>query len=271
MDIERIIELMDTAGVSKTIHSTRGKVSPDRLLAFAEKHRGRIIPAVRTKGAIYDDDSPKYYKKLNKQLTMDGFGAMAEVIMWHARKGDKAPEVIVPPDDRRVAAALDGALKHGWPFIAHIEFAASGRDRTVFMEKFEALLKKHPDHPFVLIHMGQLEIKDVSRLVAVYPNIYFIAAHSNPISTGESKQPWVNMFTGNIFTGYRLDPAWRELIISNPDRFILGFDNVFPEHWGSFYLQQVTLWKKALEDLPHEVARKLAHKNAERLWGLAPL
>lgn len=266
--VEKIIKLMDKAGVSRTILSTRGKVLPPQLVAFAQKNEGRIIPAVRTKGKPYAQDSPKYYNMLKNQLNMDGFGAMAEVIMFHAQKGNKAPKVVVPPNDKRVQTALNGALRNGWPFIVHIEFAASRGERETFMKQFEKMLSSHPDKPFVLIHMGQLGLEEVSRLIYKHANIYFITAHTNPISLNKSRQPWVNMFSGNVFTGYQLDQKWKALIINHPDRFVLGFDNVFEEHWGNFYLDQVKLWKKVLAELPLEVAHKLAHKNAERLWGL---
>jgi hypothetical protein len=271
VELEKLVKLMDEAGVSKTILSTRGKVKPQQLVSFSQKHRGRIIPAVRTKGTGYNQGSPKYYKALKQQLNMGGFGAMAEVIMWHAQKGNKAPKVVVSPEDKRVKAALEGALHNGWPFIAHIEFEAAGGERKVFMKQFENMLAAYPDNPFILIHMGQLGLEDVSRLISNYSNIYFITAHTNPISLNKSTQPWVNMFSGNLFAGYQLDKKWKALIIEHPDRFVLGFDNVFKEHWGTFYLDQVKLWKKVLADLPPEVAHKLAHRNAESLWGLPPL
>jgi hypothetical protein len=40
---------------------------------------------------------------------------------------------------------------------------------------------------------------------------------------------------------------------------------------GIFYLIQIKLRRKALADLPPDVAHKLAHKNAELLRGLEPL
>ena len=73
-----------------------------------------------------------------------------------------------------------------------------------------------------------------------------------------------------MFAGRRLKGAWRKLMIDHPDRFILAFDNVFAEHWGDYYLEQIELWRKALETLPEDVAHAIAHKNAERLWHLPP-
>ena len=185
--------------------------------------------------------------------------------MWHAQKGDMAPEVIVPPDDARVKAALAGSRKKGWPFVVHIEFAAAGRDYLDFMEKFEAMLRADPTYPFLLIHMGQLEANEAARLLQTHGNLHFITSHSNPVTVGRSKQPWVNMFDGDA-----LAPEWTALVVRYPDRFVLGFDNVWADHWGDYYLEQVALWRQALQALPATVANAVAHGNAERLWRLPP-
>ena len=71
-----------------------------------------------------------------------------------------------------------------------------------------------------------------------------------------------------MFSGEHLSADWKQLIIEYPDRFILGLDNVWSEHWGQPYLDQVELWREAIKDLPLEVTHAFAHGNAERLWNL---
>jgi len=266
VNLESIITLMNKAGVVHTILSARGKVTPKQLVDFAKKHEGRITPAVRTKGQIYTDNSHKYYKILEKQLGMADFGAMAEVIMWHAQKGHKAPQMVVEPDDIRVIVALNAALEKKWPFIVHIEFEAAGPDRAMFKTKFVKMLKEYPTHPFVLIHMGQLRLAEANQLLKEHPNLYFITSHCNPVTVKSSNQPWVNLFNRG-----ELSAEWSNLIIAFPGRFVLGFDSVFSSHWGKYYLKQVSLWKKSLSALPNEVAHAVAHRNAERLWKLSPI
>ena len=65
-----------------------------------------------------------------------------------------------------------------------------------------------------------------------------------------------------------LAPAWRDLVLKYSGRFILGFDNVWQEDWGWFYINQAHIWQKVLQSLPSAVAHAVAHRNAERLWGL---
>lgn len=263
VDRSEIVPLMDKAGIRHVILSTRGRATPKQITGLAAKHPDRITASVRTKSKHYASNSPKYYKMFKYQMRMPGFGAMAEVIMWHAKKGNKAPEWVVPPDAKQVRVALKGALAKGWPFIIHIEFAATNV-RDEFMKKMEAMLAENPDHPFALIHMGQLEVKDVARLLAKHANLHFLTSHANPFITADSSQPWVDLFDG----GQVLAPRWKALFVKYPDRFILAFDNVWVEHWGDKYVGQAALWRKALSELPHDVANKVAHGNAERLWKL---
>ena len=270
LKLEQIIELMDEGGVSHTILSTRGKVTPEQLLAFAARHPGRITPSVRSKGKPYASNSPKYYRLLEKQMSMPGFGAIAEVILWHAQKRNRAgepvaPQWVVPIGSPQVQVALRGALKKGWPFVLHIEFGAAGDARQPFMSTMESLLRDHPGHPFLLNHVGQLDASAVGRLIGRHPNLHFLTAHVTPLSAKASDQPWTMMFEGK-----RLAPDWKTLVVRHPERFVLAFDNVFAGHWGKFYLKQVHLWRKALAYLPPDVAHAVAHKNAERLWRLPP-
>ena len=147
--------------------------------------------------------------------------------------------------------------------MTHIEFAALGWDKKDWMKHLETLLSENRDMAFPMIHMGQLEANDVGQLLAAHPNIYFMTSHSNTISVRASHQPWINMFSDQT-----LKSEWVELILLYPERFILNFDNMFEDHWGQFYLDQVILWRKALQALPGDVAHAIAHNNAEHLWRL---
>ena len=115
--------------------------------------------------------------------------------------------------------------------------------------------------------MGQLNAKETRRLVEAHPNLFLLTSHANTVVVkAQKRHPWSNMFKGR-----QLAPDWEALVTRYPKRFVMAFDNVFSQHWGKFYLKQVRLWRKALARLPVEVAQDLAHRNAERLWGIAPV
>ena len=264
--LEKIISLMEQAGVSRTILSARGKLKGKDLLMFSSRYHDQITPAVRTKGKPYDTGSPKYYKILRAQVASGKYSAIAEILLYHAQKGDKAPEYVVYPEDKRVLTVLKYAINNHWPFVVHIEFGSLyGEKKKRFTQSLESMLDDYSEQPFVLTHMGQLKPSECRRLIESHKNIYFHTGWTNPIAIRSSKQPWVNLFKGR-----HLAPEWRDLFIQYPERFVFALDNVFPEHWTSFYLKQMEYWKAALAELPVEVAHLVAHGNAERLWRIAP-
>lgn len=263
--VDKVIPLMDRAGVRRTILSFRGKGKAGHVLGLAESHRGRITASVKAKGKRWLKGDSKFFKGIKKQLGAGDFGAMGELLFYHAAKGNKAPEWKVLPTDKQARFMLDLARRKGWPVVTHMEFASMGSNRDKWMGHLEALLSGNRDLVFPLIHMAQLKPNEAGRLLSTHPNVYFITSHANPIKTSKSKQPWTDMFAGEI-----LSPAWKALVVKYPGRFIVGFDNVWEKDWGQFYLDQVGLWRKVLADLPHDVAHAIAHKNAERLWHLPP-
>ena len=139
-------------------------------------------------------------------------------------------------------------------------------DYEAQMNALENLLRRHAKHPFALTHMGQLSAEEARRLIEAHSNIHFLTSHANERFTRASRQPWTTMVD---YGG--LKPAWRELVIEHPSRFILAFDNVWERHWSDMYVEQAKLWRNALGELPKDVAHAVAHRNAERLWKLAPL
>jgi predicted TIM-barrel fold metal-dependent hydrolase len=259
-----VISVMNSAGVRHVILGFRGSAKMGDVASLARAHPDRITGAIKIKGRHWGAGSKKFYRNVARQMATGGFTALGEALMYHAAKGKKAPEYRVTPDKKQFRHVLDIAREKGWPLIIHIEFRAAP-DREHFTTILERLLADNRDVAFPLIHLAQLDPPDAARLIAAHPNVYFMTSHSNPITIGRSKQPWTDMFAGE-----NLKAAWRDLLIRHPDRFILNFDNVWPEHWGSYYAQQVALWRKTLATMPPAADHKIAHENAERLWKLAP-
>ena len=261
---DKIIPLMDKAGVRHTILSARNDRSPQDVADFAARHPDRITAAVRSKGRGFNLNKPNFQELINTQVSQPVFKAMAEAILYHAQKGRKAPEINVAIDSPQSRVLLDIALRKNWPYIAHYEFRAAKNRKETFLASFKKMARNHSGHPFVLIHMGQLYAADVGQLIADHRNVYFMMSHSNPVSIAKNPgQPWANLFSGK-----KLADNWKALMLEHPDRFILTFDNVWPQDWGKSYLKQAALWRKALSTLPLDVAHALAHGNAERLWRL---
>jgi len=275
-----IIEKMAANHVCHTLLSGRSSAYPPVTADIAARHPREITAAVRSKGGayiVYTGGAVAAYESLvNGQLSSGDYRALGETMIYHAPKpGLGAPEVQVFFDDPRVTLILNAARRNNWPMILHIEFASSDwsdADKRYFMSGLESFLNANPDVNFPINHMGQLPAAEVRRLIEAHPNIYFMPAHSNPLSVFHSDQPWVNMFSGFV-----LKPERKALFIAHPDRFIFAMDNVTPRHWNTRlsleigaredrYNLTMRYWMSAMNDLPRAVAHKFAHGNAEDLW-----
>lgn len=71
---------------------------------------------------------------------------------------------------------------------------------------------------------------------------------------------------GDILSGEVIDPAWRALFLSYPDRFMVGTDTWVPSRWEDVVAghERTRTW---LRQLPSDVAERIATGNAERLFG----
>ncbi len=270
VDEERVISLMDRGGVYRTLLSAHPERDWADISAFARTLPERIVAAVQIKGRGYlSGPSAAYFNRLASQVANGAFKAMAEVLVFHDDGGEGVQFIKKTDfDDPQVLAAFDEAKRRAWPFIIHVEFAALSREeKESYLGKLARFLRNNPDHPFLMIHMGQLEEPDVRPLLDAHGNLYFMTSHADRFHQIQSSgKPFINMISGES-----LKPEWRRLMIERPDRFVFAIDNVFSNSWMPVtYLGIMELWWKALSELPADVAHAVAHGNAERLWNLAP-
>ena len=267
-----VIPAMERNNVRAVILANRGNVPWDRPLTDAANYPGRIIPAIRSKGGAYNenrwDDYVNFISRQSNARDSHGnrqFQASAEVLIYHAAKSATIPEVIVPLNDPRPLKVFDICREEGWPYIIHIEFAGlADNERREYMKNLEAFISSYPDMNFVLIHMGQLTVGGVMQLIVRHDNIYFATSHSDPTTTDFSDIPWTELFKNE-----QLAPEWKKVFMLFPDRFVFSLDRVFYTHWDK-YDQSMNYWRDAINSLPYDVAHKLAHGNAEKLWNIEP-
>jgi predicted TIM-barrel fold metal-dependent hydrolase len=67
-------------------------------------------------------------------------------------------------------------------------------------------------------------------------------------------------------SGGQLSAEWRDLFARHSDRFVLGSDTWINERWFGYdtIMQTYRAW---LAQLPADQAMRIAHGNAERLFG----
>lgn len=69
----------------------------------------------------------------------------------------------------------------------------------------------------------------------------------------------------DLFRDGRLKPEWQELFLRYPDRFMVGTGTYNNSYWYE-YRYTIRRIRKWLQELPADVAAKIGHKNALRLF-----
>jgi hypothetical protein len=102
-------------------------------------------------------------------------------------------------------------------------------------------------------HAGQTATPDeIGRLVARYRSMWVELAGRSDIASGAT-----------------IEPAWRELFLRYPDRFLVGSDTWINPQWER--LPEIEAANQAwLAQLPPDVARRIASGNAEALFPPRP-
>lgn len=131
------------------------------------------------------------------------------------------------------------------------------------------------DNLFLHVHSGHAEIR---WLYGLDPDIKVIWAHAGlgeppaqvyrllkdfPTLTADTS---LREFSINDGPGNKLNPEWEKIIFEFQDRLMIGSDTWVNSQWDRY--ESIIASNRAwLSKLPRTVAEKIAHKNAERLFG----
>jgi Amidohydrolase len=134
-----------------------------------------------------------------------------------------------------------------------VEFAAA-RDLYILAHcdevALDILFEHHRGAKIIWAHTGfSTPVVRVRELLQQYPTLM-----------GELS------YRSGITEGGRLSEEWRELFDRYSDRFLIGSDTWINERWLA-YDTIINGYRAWLAELPAEQARRIAHGNAERLFG----
>ena len=115
----------------------------------------------------------------------------------------------------------------------------------------------------------------VIELFAIEPRSKIIWAHAGMSSGAPAVGALMDKHTslwadlsyryGDVAPGGTVDPAWRALLIRHADRFMLGSDTWTTSRWEQVVAMAAEA-RRFLQQLPPDVADKIASKNIERLF-----
>lgn len=126
------------------------------------------------------------------------------------------------------------------------------------------------EHNLLLsVHADDQAIRD---LYALDPRLRILWAHAGMVVLPQKIEPllkrhrtlWVELSHRNVAPEGKLDPAWEDLFVRYPERFLIGTGAYSPESWYYFGLglRHTRDW---LAQLPPHVAERIAWRNAQEL------
>ena len=119
----------------------------------------------------------------------------------------------------------------------------------------------------------------VRAIFAYEPNVKILWAHAGLQEPPEVvsqmldafKNLWIDtsIREADIAPKGKLDPTWQALFLKHPERITVGSDTYSLMRWRR-YENIIELDRGWLDQLPREVAEKIAYRNAARLFGAGP-
>ena len=226
---EAALAILDRGGVSRALVSSTPDDGTLRLHAAAPR---RIVPEVRPYRSQADRGSwtkdPAVLAYVEERLQRGIYKGIGEFHLGAGEAGDPVPRAFV-----------DLAARHGIIVHCHCDEGAA-----------ESLANIRTDGRVLWAHAGMSSsAATVERLLDRYPNLYVELALRSDVAPGGAP-----------------DPAWRALFLKHADRFMVGTDTWVNSQWDRLpaILDGFRAW---LRQLPPEVAAKIAHGNADRLFG----
>ena len=174
--------------------------------------------------------------------------------------------------DLEIVAHIEERLSWAIPYqgIGEFELAPGQAEHMVVRRLTEIAAERGL---FLHAHSDAVAIRE---LASVRSDVRILWAHagvdaSPPEIAGvliEHPNVWVELSlrSSDVAPNGQLDPAWRQLFLEYSDRIMLGSDTWLPRDWTVLSATHAAL-QMWLQQLPPEVAARLAHLTAEALLG----
>ncbi len=229
----RALELMTEAGIARALVSATPGEGAERLYRAAPD---RVVPFLRPYAG-----REHRYTWFREMATMEYLQAQLARLPYRG-----IGEFHLPGD-----AA-------GSPVVAALVRLARERDLAVQAHTdlvgIRALLAQAPDIPVIWAHAGfDVPATTLRELLAKYEQLYLEL----------SFRAGMNDAAG------QLTPSWVALMTDFPDRFLTGMDTYTPGRWVELpaLAAETRSW---LQQLPEDVAARIAYGNAARLFPIQP-
>jgi hypothetical protein len=288
MSAERLIELMDAAGVRSLVLMARhyggekaaGYGTDKQALDYARRYPGRFLPFVagqrrellpRSVWVAPNPTADAFLREAEALLQGGGYYGLGEFILRHYAYSNFGPQgggdVDLPVDSPLMHRIARLAATYRVPVLFHAEAEPD------VVAAAERLLAAESGTTFIWAHnCGRNSAEGIRALLARHPHLICdLGAMAAPGRTGygtlwPKRTPWMHVIEDG--QGH-LHPEMASLFEAFPDRFTIGTDAAHTPALDG-YRGRIARFRVLLAQLRPETAMKLAHGNAERLFRLSP-
>ena len=229
--LERVLEVFRRNNVAGIIANSRPNKGTHELVE-AKAQGLLVVPFIRpyrTRADVSEwSTDPSIYELIEREYQRGYFRGVGEFHIY----GEAAARPLVKK-------AVEFAAARDLYILAHCDEVA-----------LSLLFEHHSGAKIIWAHTGfSTPVQRLRELLEQHPTLM-----------GELS------YRSGIAEGGRLAEEWRELFDRHSDRFLLGSDTWINERWFA-YDNIINGYRAWLAELPQEQAKRIAHGNAERLFG----
>jgi len=271
VDHAAAIASVRTSGVNRIALFARSRKalhqSEKDVLKLAGQNPDLIVLGAPKFFKLSGDLTKAYITATLQGIQRHGYRFIGEILYTHGDKksGKRYPsgERYIDPSKPGTAGLLAAIASLHVPLMTHWEPYAPERD----FPRFHALYDAWPDQIFIVPHMGFASPEQVDKFMGRHPNLYMVISKKDR-RMEDFADPGKQASIGTAFLeGFRLRSPWKDILIKYQDRLLFGTDPHMKKLWER-YPVTIKSQRLVLGQLPIDVAKNIAYKNAERLYGV---
>ena len=267
---ERVISLMDKAGISHMVLMARGRRNDALTTEIFKQNPHRILPFVSTMYPGWHRQDRRVLTRAARLLNTGIFRGVGEVMLrYYGIPSKNEPEINVPADSPFIKRLSDIVVHHDAVMIVHME------PEPEAIRSLENLLNYNKNLKLIWAHCGTVARvglntighADIGELMDRHPNLYTDIAGVQPMSLapyGGLRRPPITDRDGNLF------PSFKEILERHNNRVLFGLDTPWIQCWDEEPFKEWVEWSDKvvaqLEDIG--AAERIMHKNAEKLFNI---
>ena len=264
---DRVIALMDHAGISHMVLMARGR--NDRLTAeIHHAYPHRILPFVSSMYPAWHRQDERMLAYAEKQLGTGRFKGVGEVMLrYFGIPAKNEPSINVQADSPFMRRLADIVEHHDAVMIVHMEPEPDAIRSLENLLSYNNKLKLIWAHCGTVARVAEKTIghADIGTLMEKHPNLYTDIAGVQPKTvapTGGMRRPSITNNHGTLL------PRFKEILERHSDRVLFGLDTPWKECWAEEPFKRWTWWadKVAAQLADAEMGERIMHGNAERLF-----